>query len=845
MSVDKIIDSAKSDADLIEKLVSYNKKIHGDDLVNKAIDMADSEESLQAALVAMGRQPRRTKEGDSFLMQIFKGIENLGYISKPLDYIFTPFTEGIRGLPRAITELRGDVPQTPPIDTTAPYTQGLNISDRFGLKNLITDISNAMGIKQGALFKPGDDLKKEYPVLSAVAEELSNPAALSAMLLEAPLMGKVPLANIPEEKIRKFVTNKYLEAIQREPKLAQTLKESGKWNDVVDYVSNNFDKLVRIRPWKRDEALDYLTGPVQTIENYGGYTRSKRMTDAGVIGEKSKAMKPIEDKMAKVGYDIAPIESNALAQSILDDSLLESQKNRASEIINQEIPVLKPSQSKIEKLKKVDLYPKESAQLSEKTALAISEIEDMLQKRKAKKAISISGISPEIPNPAYREDLQWLSTLPVVESDSVFPKIRNEYVTDIQTPVDPTYGRNLKNGLIDSQITTVDEYFRTAQPTVGQNQKLLDIAQGKQLEPKTIPNQEYINLKKSIDDELLLINSEIEKVKNLDIDTVSKYKNLQELQDQRNALDKFYFENFDESLLPFGPGTQEDSYRNMVYQRDIKGPSYATSLRKRGNQLIEGVKLGQDAIDAGAQQAAGMAIRGAGNLDEQNILGMIDSADADLFTQLKREQELALNARDLIDRNRLVPGSMGSMVPVGDLTRGIGREILSTLPEFGYPAAYKGVKAINSLIPQTITPIIPYSAEASRIVQQGRQPQSIITADTVAQYEIPRDTARIMNEQDMVMAKLQMEVKDPQILGMASKLFSGLQRNPESVKPMVAQLANMFPQIFEKDKYNRFDGKVDPSIVPIAIEDIRKSQMPTIEKASKIESLYNTGLLVD
>lgn len=129
--------------------------------------------------------------------------------------------------------------------------------------------------------------------------------------------------------------------------------------------------------------------------------------------------------------------------------------------------------------------------------------------------------------------------------------------------------------------------------------------------------------------------------------------------------------------------------------------------------------------------------------------------------------------------------------------------------------------------------------------EQGRQPQSIITADTVAQYEIPRDTARIMGEQDMVMAKLQMEVKDPQILGMASQLFSGLQRNPESVKPMISQLANMFPQIFEKDKYNRFDGKVDPAIVPIAIEDIRKSQMPTIEKASKIESLYNTGLLVD
>jgi hypothetical protein len=293
-----------------------------------------------------------------------------------------------------------------------------------------------------------------------------------------------------------------------------------------------------------------------------------------------------------------------------------------------------------------------------------------------------------------------------------------------------------------------------------------------------------------------------------------------------------------------------DEYKNMIQERGMLPAGFATELRQQANKLIDGAKLSavNNPVEAGSMHEAGMALHRAASKAEMEILPQYLSPDEiNSFMQLKRQQELGLSTKDLLDKTRLTKGSAGAYVPVGSLDRGILREALSAFPEYVGPVTSSAVDAANKFLVNPTMKAAPYLAPIGSAPQteNNRQPQSIITADTVAQYEIPRDTARIMGEQDMVMAKLQMEVKDPQILGMASQLFSGLQRNPESVKPMVSQLANMFPQIFEKDKYNRFDGKVDPAIVPIAIEDIRKSQMPTIEKASKIESLYNTGLLVD
>lgn len=128
--------------------------------------------------------------------------------------------------------------------------------------------------------------------------------------------------------------------------------------------------------------------------------------------------------------------------------------------------------------------------------------------------------------------------------------------------------------------------------------------------------------------------------------------------------------------------------------------------------------------------------------------------------------------------------------------------------------------------------------------ENQRVPQSIM-AESIVQYEIPRSVQEILAQKDLVMAKIQSEVQDPQVLMMAQQMLDGLQKNPESVKPVLGQLANMMPQIFVKDKYNRFDRIVPMDMRPVAIEDIKQSDVSPAIKAQKINLLHNRGQLLD
>lgn len=740
MKVDDIIDKSRNENELNSNLIKYNKKIHGDKLVNDLIDMSTDDENLSAALVSLARKPRKVKEDESMLNEIFKGIGHLGYLAKPLDVIATPFTEAARAIPRAITELRGEEPQTPPIDTTKPY-ETLQLSDRFGLKNLITDISNAAGIRQGPTVNLSDsEIAQEYPRFAAAVEELSNPATLAALAGETLFGSRVPLADIPTDKLNKYVATKYIEAIQKEPKLMQSLKESGKFNDVVDFVSNDIGRYVRIRPGKREEVLDYIAGPLESTSNIGGYSRTTRDPSKGYVGQKAKELGYIEQRFPKDVY-IDPVEVRASAMGNVDRNLLESQANTAQRIIGEEVPVLDYDPSALNRAKAADIFPAKRSELTEKIGTSVAEIKDMLARR------------------------------------------------------------------------------RTTNPQ-----------------------------------ELGSINTEIENISHLDKGTIEKYPELNKLVTERDALDDAFRGNLDVSM----PGlSQEEAYRSMIQERNQRPSGFPTALRKRANQLIEGSKLTENAIDAGAQQAAGLALRKAADEAEQTVLGQMHGNDASMFNQLKREQELALNTKELLDRNRLVRGTGGNLVPVGDLSRGLIREGLSTLPEYGLPMIQRGVSTMNELIPPTVGPIpaageaaqIPYRAE--EVSRVRREPQSyteiastINPQSLVANYQIPRNSQRLLQEKDIVMAKVVSEL-GPKGKQIADQLYGALETNPEQAAPLISQMSQVLPQIFEKDKYGRFDDKVPPMARPLAVDDLRKSNSSTIEKAKKISDLVSKGVLHD
>ena len=114
-------------------------------------------------------------------------MESLTPIASIADKVATPITETVRAPFKYIAENVGEnTSQTPPIDTIAPYRQW-GPSNRVGLGPLLTDISNAMGIKQTPLIDDLGDMEVTMPTVSAAIKHLSNPAEGGAAVIEAML----------------------------------------------------------------------------------------------------------------------------------------------------------------------------------------------------------------------------------------------------------------------------------------------------------------------------------------------------------------------------------------------------------------------------------------------------------------------------------------------------------------------------------------------------------------------------------------------------------------------------------------------------------------------------------
>ena len=120
--------------------------------------------------------------------------------------------------------------------------------------------------------------------------------------------------------------------------------------------------------------------------------------------------------------------------------------------------------------------------------------------------------------------------------------------------------------------------------------------------------------------------------------------------------------------------------------------------------------MNQSAIDSGAEQAAGLALSGAGSEAERAALGFIDSEhDINQFYGLKNEQALALKARDLLTGNRVNRPAVNGVIPVGDPTRGFIREIISMFPQYAGPVSMDAMNWMNNMAQRSAQVSIPYA----------------------------------------------------------------------------------------------------------------------------------------
>jgi len=747
-------------------------------------------------------------------------------------------------------------------DASAPIMAELSTIFPTQEGNPLADLNILEGAND-PLVKVSDEFRYEAPKMASFIEGASSPASLAQIGSDIALgstgissMGKGAGTKAIAKSWRNKVTDMYLNAIQRDASLANALKSSGKWNDVVDFLSENKQF---VTPFNKEKAMDLLEGGlVKSVDDYGR-VNTTRDTSSGFIGKKGAEVDAILSKV-KADKIIDPVETRFSAYGALDDRMLQSQEVSARKIIDDAIPQIDFDVNKLETLKKVDEYAPEYQKLSAKITEEQNALEDALQKKKIEEFTKISGIEKNIPNPKYREDLQWLSKLPVIESDNVFPKIRNEYVTNIEYPEKAGFhGSNWYSPRANEVIDSVDESFRSADPVnlafYGSN-KMKDILKGEHLNPATIENPEFARINSEIQKRLQALNYEIDAVKNLRMDDVNNQGKLSSLLKERQDLTNFWEQNFDTSLLGVRvngvPVTrQADAYKEMIKERGMLPAGFATELRKKANLLIDGAKMKaiNDPIEAGSLHEAGMSLHRAASRAEMDVASQyLDPSEIDQFMQTKRQQELGLASRDLMDKTRLVKTDGGKYIPVGSIERGLWKEGLSMIPEYGGPISSNILDSVvNTAIPgisnvgsatYPLSQIQPEQKEVYRI------PQSVKT-DFIVQYEIPRSVQEILAQKDLVMAKIQSEVQDPQVLMMAQQMLDGLQKNPESVKPVLGQLANMMPQIFVKDKYNRFDGIVPMDMRPVAIEDIKQSDVSPAIKAQKINLLHNRGQLLD
>lgn len=714
-AIDSIIESAQSEEDLQEKLIRVNKTLHGKAAVDSAIDMAQSPEELTDAMVSLARKKRVTKEDQNQVLQtIYRTIRAMGTMAKPLDLMLTPATEMARYPLKKLVEFQGLESQTPDVDILSPGRDLGNLSPTFGLSAFITDLSNAMGIKQGPTANFNEtEFAAEYPIAANILSELTNPANIGAMAIEGLVAGKIPSRiNAPIQpkdiiRMQDWVSDKYLSAIQKDSKLSQALKDTGKWNDVVRYFSLNKEKL--ITPFNKEKALNFLEGPIRSVEDLGGQTSSYRDTSSGEIGRLMDEQENILNKIPSDKFTIDPVTLRESAYEKLSPELIESQKTKAQQLIDETIPYYDYDQNKISALQKVADSDLELQRLNNEISNEQNIIEDAIQKKKLEEFLGLKNIDPSIPNPQYREDLQWLSKLPVVEGDNIFPKTRTEYVTDITYPNDPSYlGQTGAGPRQSQQITTVDEAFKTAKPTIGQNEKLLDIALGKQNQPPMIDNPNYYAKKAEIDQKILLLNNEIESVRKLNMSKPENYNKLSKLMKEKAELQSFVRLNTDPMFsLASNP---VESYKQYIFDTNQMPAGSGTSVRRRGNKLIEGSKMNQSAIDSGAEQAAGLALSGAGSEAERAALGFLDSEhDINQFYGLKNEQALALKSRDLLTGNRVNRPAVNGVIPVGDPTRGIIREIISMFPQYAGPVSMDAINWMNNMAQRSAQVSVPYA----------------------------------------------------------------------------------------------------------------------------------------
>jgi hypothetical protein len=145
---------------------------------------------------------------------------------------------------------------------------------------------------------------------------------------------------------------------------------------------------------------------------------------------------------------------------------------------------------------------------------------------------------------------------------------------------------------------------------------------------------------------------------------------------------------------------------------------------------------------------------------------------------------------------------------------------------------------------QNVKPAFPFNSNPQEQIRSlpGRNPNSVVgmTPAEVARTRLPRSTEGLLQNKELVLAKLAVNgVPDEMIATVAQALND----SPEDIGAVASLVATQFPTIFEKSKYQMFDGKLlNPQERAKAADDTSKrDDLNSIQKAKIISELNKTG----
>jgi hypothetical protein len=122
----------------------------------------------------------------------------------------------------------------------------------------------------------------------------------------------------------------------------------------------------------------------------------------------------------------------------------------------------------------------------------------------------------------------------------------------------------------------------------------------------------------------------------------------------------------------------------------------------------------------------------------------------------------------------------------------------------------------------------------------GRNPNSVgISPMEMTAYRIPRTTQGIMQNKDKVLGKLIQNGVDNDTI---DTIAHALDNDPESIPNIVPLILAKFPTIFERSKYQVFDGIISGPDRPKAADAISKREdLNSIQRAKAIDGINKSG----